>query len=67
MDNILIDTIKICAFRVSRKIGINEIMHEQWGTPSNIAPEIFENKGYLGFQWDIWSAWVRLYYRHTTF
>jgi len=65
LDNILIDltnTIKICDFGVSRKIGINEIMHEHCGTPAYIAPEIFENRGYSGYQCDIWSAGVTLYY-----
>ena len=65
LDNILIDltnTIKICDFGVSRKISSDEIMHEHCGTPAYIAPEIFENKGYSGFQCDIWSAGVTLYY-----
>ena len=65
LDNILIDltnTIKICDFGVSRKIDNNEIMHEHCGTPAYIAPEIFENLGYQGFQCDIWSAGVTLYY-----
>ena len=65
LDNILIDltnTIKICDFGVSRKISKDEIMHEHCGTPAYIAPEIFENNGYTGFQCDIWSAGVTLYY-----
>ena len=65
LDNILIDltnTIKICDFGVSRKISPDEIMHEHCGTPAYIAPEIFENLGYYGFQCDIWSAGVTLYY-----
>jgi serine/threonine protein kinase len=37
-------------------------MHEHCGTPAYIAPEIFENNGYTGFQCDIWSAGVTLYY-----
>ena len=37
-------------------------MHEHCGTPAYIAPEIFENLGYTGFQCDIWSAGVTLYY-----
>lgn len=36
-------------------------MYEQCGTPAYIAPEVFENKGYEGFQSDIWSAGVVLY------
>ena len=65
LDNILIDltnTIKICDFGVSRKISKDEVMHEHCGTPAYIAPEIFENNGYTGFQCDIWSAGVTLYY-----
>ena len=65
LDNILIDltnTIKICDFGVSRKIAPDEVMHEHCGTPAYIAPEIFENQGYTGFQCDIWSAGVTLYY-----
>ena len=37
-------------------------MHEHCGTPAYIAPEIFENQGYTGFQCDVWSAGVTLYY-----
>ena len=65
LDNILIDltnTIKICDFGVSRRISGDEVMHEHCGTPAYIAPEIFENLGYTGFQCDIWSAGVTLYY-----
>jgi len=65
LDNILIDltnTIKICDFGVSRKISPDEVMHEHCGTPAYIAPEIFENQGYTGFQCDVWSAGVTLYY-----
>ena len=65
LDNILIDltnTIKICDFGVSRKISKDEIMREHCGTPAYIAPEIFENLGYYGFQCDIWSPGVTLYY-----
>ena len=36
-------------------------MYEQCGTPAYIAPEVFENKGYEGFQSDLWSAGVVLY------
>ena len=37
-------------------------MHEHCGTPAYIAPEIFENKGYEGYQCDVWSSGVTLYY-----
>lgn len=37
-------------------------MHDHCGTPAQIAPEIFLNKGYEGFSCDIWSAGVTLYY-----
>ena len=65
LDNILIDltnTVKICDFGVSKKIKNGEIMYDHCGTPSYIAPEIFENKGYEGFSCDIWSAGITLYY-----
>ena len=65
LDNILIDlnnTVKICDFGVSKRITENEIMIDHCGTPGYIAPEIYKNKGYEGFQCDIWSAGVTLYY-----
>ena len=65
LDNILIDlnnTVKICDFGVSKRISENEIMIDHCGTPGYIAPEIYKNKGYEGFQCDIWSCGVTLYY-----
>ena len=65
LDNILIDltnTVKICDFGVSKRIQENELMIDHCGTPGYIAPEIYKNKGYEGFQCDIWSAGVTLYY-----
>ena len=65
LDNILIDlnnTVKICDFGVSKRISENEIMVDHCGTPGYIAPEIYKNKGYEGFQCDIWSAGITLYY-----
>ena len=65
LDNILIDlnnTVKICDFGVSKRITENEIMVDHCGTPGYIAPEIYKNKGYEGFQCDIWSAGITLYY-----
>ncbi len=64
LDNILIDLdnkIKICDFGVSKRINNNEIMYEQCGTPTYIAPEILRGKGYEGYSVDIWSAGVVLY------
>ena len=65
LDNILIDLdnkIKICDFGVSKKIiNNNDLMFEQCGTPTYIAPEILKNKGYEGFGVDIWSSGVVLY------
>ena len=65
LDNILIDTtntVKICDFGVSRKINKGEKIYERCGTPAYIAPEIYKKIGYTGFQSDIWSAGVTLYY-----
>jgi serine/threonine protein kinase len=64
LDNILLDgkgNIKIGDFGVSRLVKQGEIMREQCGTPAYIAPEILEDKGYVGFAVDIWSAGVVLY------
>ena len=64
LDNILIDLdnkIKICDFGVSKRINHNEIMYEQCGTPTYIAPEILRGKGYEGYGVDVWSAGVVLY------
>ena len=64
LDNILIDLdnkIKICDFGVSKRIKNNEIMYEQCGTPTYIAPEILKGKGYEGFSVDVWSVGVVLY------
>ena len=65
LDNILIDlnnTIKICDFGVSKKVTKGILMYERCGTPAYIAPEIFIKNGYEGFECDIWSAGVTLYY-----
>ena len=65
LDNILIDTtntVKICDFGVSRKIQRGEKIYERCGTPAYIAPEIYKKIGYTGFQSDVWSAGITLYY-----
>jgi len=65
LDNILIDldnTVKICDFGVSKRISEDELMIDHCGTPGYISPEIYKNKGYEGYQCDIWSAGVTLYY-----
>ena len=62
---ILVDTtntVKICDFGVSRKIQKGEKIYERCGTPAYIAPEIYKKIGYTGFQSDVWSAGVTLYY-----
>lgn len=65
LDNILLTSqghVKICDFGVSKLITKHkELMFEQCGTPAYIAPEVFENKGYVGYQSDVWSAGVVLY------
>ena len=38
-----------------------EIVKEKCGTPAYNSPEIIMNKGYSGFQSDIWSLGVLLY------
>ena len=64
LDNILIDldnNVKICDFGVSKIVKEGDILIDQCGTPTYIAPEILKNKGYDGFPVDIWSAGVVLY------
>lgn len=64
LDNILLTSegeIRICDFGVSKLVREGEIMTEQCGTPAYIAPEVFEGRGYEGFQSDCWSAGVVLY------
>lgn len=64
LDNILLNgegDIKICDFGVSKQVKSGERMTEQCGTPAYIAPEILRDKGYEGFNVDIWSAGVVLF------
>lgn len=65
LENILLDAtgnVKICDFGVSRQLKTGmEKMKEQCGTPAYIAPEILLDKGYIGFNVDMWSAGVCLY------
>lgn len=65
LENILLDAtgnVKICDFGVSRQLKTGmEKMKEQCGTPAYIAPEILLDKGYVGFNVDMWSAGVCLY------
>lgn len=53
--------VKICDFGVSRVIKKSQQITEQCGTPAYIAPEIISDKGYQGFDADIWSLGVLLY------
>ena len=57
----LTGNIKICDFGVSRLIKKDQIIQEQCGTPAYLAPEIIADKGYKGFNVDIWSLGVLLY------
>ena len=65
LDNILLDgkgIVKIADFGVSWIVWSKfDKMMEQCGTPAYIAPEILRNKGYYGFQADLWSAGVVLF------
>lgn len=64
LDNILLDghgNVKIGDFGVSKKIGSNDLLFEQCGTPAYIAPEIVTEIGYKGPPVDIWSAGICLY------
>jgi 5'-AMP-activated protein kinase catalytic alpha subunit len=55
--------VKLCDFGCSKLIkDLDEKMNAKCGTPAFIAPEILIGKGYYGFQADIWSAGVVLYY-----
>ena len=47
---------------MSRRIQRGEKIYERCGTPAYIAPEIYKKVGYTGFQSDVWSAGVTLYY-----
>lgn len=65
LDNILIgekNQIKLCDFGISKIMpeGDEEIK-EKCGTPAYNAPEIIANKGYSGFQSDIWSLGILLF------
>ena len=64
LDNILLDKngdVKICDFGVSRVIKRSQRITEQCGTPAYIAPEIISDRGYSGFDADIWSLGVLLF------
>lgn len=64
LENILLDgngNVKIGDFGVSKKVGHNELLFEQCGTPAYIAPEIVKEIGYKGFPVDIWSAGICLF------
>jgi len=64
LDNVLLNStgeLKICDFGVSKIVHKGERMTEQCGTPAYIAPEILRDRGYEGFEVDIWSAGVALY------
>jgi serine/threonine protein kinase len=65
LENILLDghgRVKIGDFGVSKKMEHrNEILFEQCGTPTYIAPEIVREHGYLGCPVDVWSSGVCLY------
>ena len=52
--------VKLGDFGLSKEVSENEIMRDKYGTHGYMAPEIYENKGYL-FEVDIWAIGVIIY------
>ena len=52
--------VKLGDFGLAKKISLNETMNEENGTPTYMAPEIFEGNGY-SFEVDIWAIGIIMY------
>uniref|UniRef100_A0A8I6X1R2 non-specific serine/threonine protein kinase n=2 Tax=Hordeum vulgare subsp. vulgare TaxID=112509 RepID=A0A8I6X1R2_HORVV len=67
LENLLIDdtdNIKVSDFGLSalrESLGPDDLLHTTCGTPSYVAPEIINNKGYDGATADVWSCGVILF------
>ena len=65
LENILLDASKtrpkICDFGASKIIKRTAVNFGRYGTPVYIAPEVVNDRGYVGFSSDVWSLGVMLF------